>query len=83
MKILTTMEKLVLKAFIDSHNRINDPQFVVELMNVKLPKGMNGPQKLEIIKSLRSKGLFQEKKQGASGISPFEHLTQEALDYFA
>ena len=80
--ILSNMEREVLKAFIDAYYLTKDPNFTVELRNVKYPRGMNGPQKLDIHNSLRKKGAFYA-PDGSSGIQPTEQLTQAAFEFFA
>lgn len=81
MIYLTTMEKQVLKAFVDSYHKAGTPDPVVELRNIKFPRGMNGPQKRDVIQSLRNKGMFRENQ--SSGISTTEQLASEAIRYFA
>ena len=76
---LNNMEREVLKAFVVAYEKRNANDFIVKLKDVKYPRGMNGPQKLEIHKSLRKKGVFIA-ADGNYSIYPTEELSQAAID---
>ena len=77
---LSDMERQMLKAFIDAHNRIQKPDRTVQLRDVKFPKGMNGPQRLDITQSLRAKGMFLDMDH--PGINSSEQLSDKAFEQF-
>jgi len=74
------MERDVLKAFVEAHHKVGKADCEISMKEVKLPKIMGGQHKLDVIRSLRAKGAFQDKE--CSGINSTERLTNLAIQYF-
>ena len=80
MLTLNSMERDVLKAFVEVYNKIGEPHREIRMKEVKFPKIMGGQHKLDVIRSLRSKGVFKDMEH--SGINTAEQLTSVAIQYF-